>query len=83
MKILTEEKVAERLLKFIKSEVVDKSIELTYQSNLKEVGVDSVAVIELVLFLEREFSICLKEKDMVPENFTSIASLTKCALSEK
>ena len=77
----TEEIIIEGLIDFVKSEVVDESIEISADSTLKSAGVDSFSVIELVLFLEHKYGISLKEKDMLPENFVSIKSLAKCAMN--
>jgi acyl carrier protein len=39
-------------------------------------GVDSVAMIELVFALEERFAIQILEDEVAPENFSSIESLT-------
>ena len=43
---------------------------------LETMGVDSVAMIELVFALEDRFAIQIHEDEVAPENFSSIESLT-------
>jgi acyl carrier protein len=43
---------------------------------LETIGVDSVAMIELVFALEDRFAIQIHEDEVAPEHFSSIESLT-------
>ncbi|UXP33044.1 acyl carrier protein [Reichenbachiella agarivorans] len=75
-----EEQIKSDLIEFIKSEILDASIEIDADTPLSDAGVDSFSVIELVLFLERKHGITIQEKDMLPQNFKSVASLAQCAV---
>jgi acyl carrier protein len=46
------------------------------EMDLEAIGVDSVAMIELVFALEDRFAIQIHEDEVAPENFSSIESLT-------
>jgi acyl carrier protein len=47
------------------------------QDNLITTGViDSLAVMQLVAFIEESFSIKVKDEDIVPENFESIEAIS-------
>jgi len=47
--------------------------------SLLEAGViDSVSMIELIEFLEKEFDVTIDEDDMTPENFDSVNSIAHC-----
>ncbi len=43
---------------------------------LKNGLIDSLGILELVTFLEKEFGIAVSDEDLLPENFGSIHSLT-------
>jgi acyl carrier protein len=45
-------------------------------SLLDEGIIDSMGVLELVLFLEENFGVSVTEREVVPENFDSIDALT-------
>ena len=44
-------------------------------SFLNEGIVDSMNVLELVMFVEKEFSIQIEDEDIVPDNFDSVSRL--------
>lgn len=81
MKELTEQQIIEALLSYLKKEILDSSVSLDAETPLKDVGIDSMSVIELVLFLERQYGIRIEEKDMLPQNFQSVKSLAHCAIN--
>ncbi|HOX83120.1 MAG TPA: acyl carrier protein [Chryseolinea sp.] len=77
---LKSEGLAQELCRYIESNIVDKSIQVQPDTSLAKIGIDSLAIIELVLFLERKFKITLPEKELVPENFISANTLANCAV---
>jgi len=81
MKDLTEQQIIDDLLAYLQKEVLDSSVSIDENTSLKDIGVDSMTVIELVLFLERKHGIHIQEKDMLPDNFKSVKSLALCALN--
>ena len=81
MRELTEQQIIEDLLSYLKKEILDPSVSLDADTPLKDVGLDSMSVIELVLFLERKYDIKIEEKDMLPQNFQSVKSLALCAIN--
>ena len=46
-------------------------------SFLEEGIVDSTGVLELVMFVEETFGVSVKDEDIVPENFDSVAQLAR------
>lgn len=51
---------------------------VTNHDNLLESGViDSLGVLDLVNFLEQEFSVAVSDEDLTPENFQSIERIAQ------
>jgi len=51
--------------------------ELDEHESLVDSGaIDSLGVLDLVAYIEREFGLCLSDEDISPENFRSLASVT-------
>jgi acyl carrier protein len=51
--------------------------EFTDETSFLENGiVDSTSVLELVMFIEKQFDISVKDSEVIPENFDSVSSLT-------
>jgi acyl carrier protein len=51
--------------------------EFTDETSFLDNGiVDSTSVLELVMFIEEQFGISVKDSEVIPENFDSVSSLT-------
>jgi acyl carrier protein len=83
MDILKPESIALELCRYIESNIVDKSIKVHPDTPFGKLGIDSLSIIELVLFLERKFKITLPEQALIPENFVSASALADCAMRYK
>jgi acyl carrier protein len=54
------------------------------RSSLLGLGIiDSVAMVDLIAFLERSFGISVSDDDMTPENFDSIDAIASFVASKK
>lgn len=67
--------IIESLSDFIKSNILAKEIVLEPDFVLKEVGVDSFSIVEIVLFIERKYGKLIPDHLMVPETFTTVRSI--------
>ena len=79
MKDISVDTISQELCSYIKSMIVDKRVIVDPETNFNQIGIDSLSLIELVLFVERKFNIALPEEDLLPENFKSAKTLAKCA----
>lgn len=69
----------ELIRKFVLQKLAKKAIQMNVndQDNLITTGViDSLAVMQLVAFIEESFSIKVKDEDIVPDNFESIEAIS-------
>ena len=79
MEDISVDTISQELCSYIKSMIVDKRVVVERETNFNQTGIDSLSLIELVLFVERKFNIALPEEDLLPENFKSAETLAKCA----
>ena len=70
--------LAARICRFLSTNLLDEHIEITDDSPLIELGVDSVSLVQLVLFVESEFGVVLPDAALTPENLETVATLTRC-----
>ncbi|MBB77899.1 MAG: hypothetical protein CL844_02720 [Crocinitomicaceae bacterium] len=68
--------ITDTLVNFIKSNLLDDEVELEPNSILKEVGLDSFSIVEIVLFIERKYGKLIPDHLMVPDTFISVHSIT-------
>ena len=68
------------LTTFIKSELVaDQGLpSIDENDSLLENGIiDSLAIMKLLAFIEKEFMVKVSDEDLMPENFNTIASIAR------
>ncbi len=70
--------IANELLSFVRKTIIDSSVEIGAETPFKDLGIDSVSIINIVLFIERKFDLALPEEALSPENLRSIHSLANC-----
>lgn len=73
--------IAEELCAYLRERVLDKSVGLGPTTPFSEVGVDSMSVIELVMYLERKHGIELPESALQRKHLESAQALAECACS--
>ena len=76
------EEIAATIRKFIVEEIMfekDESV-LQFDDELLETGVlDSMTILQLVVFLEKEVHISIPNEELVPDNFQNIQSIARLA----
>lgn|GEM_PF-487548 len=80
MNIPEKADINQALLAFLKTTIVEKDVEILAQTPFRQLGVDSLSIIELVLFIERRFQVVIPEDELTPENLNSVESLTACTV---
>jgi len=78
--VIEAKELEKEMIQFVKENLVAATVELEPETVLSTIGLDSFSMIEIVLFLERKFSIELPDESLTPENIKSISSLGKCAM---
>lgn len=71
--------IAQELCTYLKERVLDKSVAVVPSTLFSEVGVDSMSVIELVMYLERKHGIELPESALQRKHLESAQALAECA----
>lgn len=81
---MTRGEIAARLKTFIETELYNQGVELTEETNLLEDWfIDSLAIIQLALFVETQFDVSMTRADINGVNFKSIATLTELVLARR
>jgi acyl carrier protein len=70
--------ISDKLCEFARANFLADGVEFNEQSSLAEVGIDSFALVELLLCSERNFGIRVPESHLTRNNLVSVATLAKC-----
>lgn len=61
--------------KFMETNILASGVKLEPETDLQNAGVDSFSTVEIILFIERNYSISIPDDQLLPENFKTIQSL--------
>ena len=70
--------IADELCQFARTNFLAEGVEFNEHSPLAEVGIDSFALVELLLCSERAFGIRVQESHLTRTNLVSVATLARC-----
>jgi acyl carrier protein len=71
-------KIAAKLCDFARNNFVAEGQEFDENSPLSQAGIDSFALVELLLFCEREIGVRVPDSHLTGANLASMASLANC-----
>jgi len=67
------------LLSFIRSRILADNVDFSVDTPLEKVGIDSVSLLEILLYLERQFDIYIADESLTAENISSVRRLALTA----
>lgn len=65
------------ILKFITDNLISSDITLTDETLLKDIGIDSYSIVEIILFIERKYGLVIPDENLIPENFKTVNALSE------
>jgi acyl carrier protein len=71
-------KIAARLCDFARTNFVAEGQEFDENSPLSDAGIDSFALVELLLFCERDIGVRVPDSHLTGNNLASMANLANC-----
>jgi acyl carrier protein len=75
--------MAPKLLQIIQDEILGSPEPLTPDSDLFEAGLDSMAIMQLLLHIEEQFQINLEPADLSRENFRTATKIAVLITSKR
>jgi acyl carrier protein len=74
--------IAKALKSFVSGAIVDNTIDFDTHTVLSTLGIDSFSLIEIVLFIERQYGVVLTDESLTPDNLKSIHSIAACTYKQ-
>ena len=75
---MNRSEIESKICDFLKSNILEDSVSIDTNLPLRELGVDSFALMEVILFFERSLDITFPLEELTPENAKTINSLSTC-----
>ena len=70
--------ISDQLYHFVRTHLVTEDVEFDAETTLAELGIDSFALVELLLFSERTIRVTVPESHLTREHLTSLSSMARC-----
>ena len=80
---MEKEQLQSEVLHFVSNQQNIPLTKIHLNDELKDLGVDSFQIIEMVLFIERKFGISIPDHAYTPDNLRSVDSIVNCAMEYK
>jgi len=80
MQIQFRNDIEKRIFEYISDQFIFENHNITLNSKtalLESRIIDSLGILQVIEFLEREFEIIVEETEMIPENFDSIENMSR------
>ena len=78
---LSFEHIASHLCDLLERNILAPEVEVTRETALSSIGVDSFSLMELVLFIERRFDLILPPESLTAENIASVKTISTYCLT--
>lgn len=72
--------ISEALCAFIRSNLLAPGVDLKPHTPFASLGLDSFSLLEIILFIERKYSLSLPDMALTKENLHSADTLATCIL---
>lgn len=79
----TTTEIESALSAYLRKRFLAKDAKLESDTAFAELGIDSMTVVELVMFIEEEFGITIPADQLTGDNLRSLQSLTDCAIQNQ
>ncbi len=73
--------ISEELGRFLRRQILAGGVSFDENTPLRDLGVDSFALVELLLFIEKRFGAAVPESHLTRANLHSVAALARCVQS--
>ncbi|MBK8341781.1 MAG: acyl carrier protein [Flavobacteriales bacterium] len=78
-----EQELAEELCAYLRSHVLARQVSIDPDQPFAQLGIDSMSIIELVLYIERKHGVALPDNALHPENLRTARALARCTLAAR
>lgn len=65
------------IIQFLQANILSKSVEIHPEKSLRELGIDSFSIVEIILFIERKYGYIIPDELLLPDNFKTVQSIAQ------
>lgn len=72
---MAKETYESAIINFLKNNILAEGVSITPQTVLRETGIDSYSIVEIILFIERQFNYVMPDHLLKSENFATVETI--------
>jgi acyl carrier protein len=65
------------IIHFLEANILHENIKIPANKLLRELGIDSFSIVEIILFIERKYGSVIPDNQLLPENFKTVQAIAK------
>lgn len=74
---MTQEIYETAIINFLKNNILAEGVDINPQTVLREIGIDSYSIVEIILFIERKYNYVILDHLLQSENFETVATIAE------
>ncbi|WP_317899128.1 phosphopantetheine-binding protein [Aurantibacillus circumpalustris] len=63
------------LIRFLENNILSEGQKLSADKILRDVGIDSFSIVEILLFIERKYGFVIPDEKLMPEHFKTVHTI--------
>lgn len=72
---MAKETYETEIITFLKNNILAEGVEITSYTVLRETGIDSYSIVEIILFIERQYNYVMPDHLLKSENFATVETI--------
>lgn len=72
---MTVEAYEKAIISFLKNNVLAEGVDIQPATVLRDTGIDSYSIVEIILFIERQFNYVMPDHLLKSENFATVTTI--------
>ncbi len=64
------------IINFLHNNILAEDVSISSDTILRDIGIDSYSIVEIVLFIERQYGFVVPDSSLKPENFVSVDAIS-------
>lgn len=74
---MTKELYEREIITFLKNNILAEGVEITPQTVVRETGIDSYSIVEIILFIERQYNYIMPDHLLKSEHFETVGVIAE------
>lgn len=74
-----QQQIIDQVAAYLSKRFLAPNVRINKSDSFADVGIDSMTVVELVMFIEEEFDIAIPADQLTADNLKSLETLARCA----